>query len=277
MPSPFPGMDPYLERTDLWPDFHNNLAPVLQELLNRQVQPRYVARLTAYTVFDAVEIGRPQVFYPDVRVTQVQPPRGAVGVAVLDFTPATTTTSNPVEAALRLTRVEVRAVAEQRLVAVIEILSPVNKRRGSDSREEYLRKRRELLRSSVHLIEIDLLRGGERVPLDPPPSPTPYTVVISPGDRRPRADVWSIGLADRLPVLPIPLLAPDPPVPLDLGRAVRMVYDRAGYASDIDYRQPPPPPPLTAEEAAWLDELLRDLRQSLSSATPAAGETNADS
>ncbi|NUQ63676.1 MAG: DUF4058 family protein, partial [Pirellulales bacterium] len=109
MPSPFPGMDPYIEHPEVWSDFHGDLAAEIRADLNRVVQPRYVARLV------------PRVTYE-----------------------------------LRLFTVEVLETGTLRLVAAIEILSPVNKRPGHEAHEEYLRKRRELLRSGAHLIEIDL-------------------------------------------------------------------------------------------------------------------------
>lgn len=153
-------------------------------------------------------------------------------------------------------QIEIRTAAAQQLITVIEILSPVNKRPGHEAYRDYRRKRRDLLRSSAHLLEIDLLRGGERPPLEQPVPPAPYYVVLSRADHRPTVEVWPIQLADRLPVLPVPLLEPDPDIPLDLGAAVRSVYERGAYGRQIDYRQPPPPPPLGKEEAEWLNGLL---------------------
>jgi hypothetical protein len=150
-----------------------------------------------------------------------------------------------VEFPLRLFRVEVRATATQQLVTAIEILSPVNKRPGHDAYVDYQRKRRDLLRSAAHLLEIDLLRGGERPPLEDPVPPAPYYVVLSRAEQRPRVQVWPLQHTDRLPVLPVPLLEPDPDVTVDLAAAVAAVYERGAYEPQIDYRQPPPPPPLS--------------------------------
>jgi hypothetical protein len=162
------------------------------------------------------------------------------------------------EIPLRLHRVEVRATDQQQLVTVIESLSPVNKRPGHQAHLAYHRKRRNLLHSEVHLLEIDLLRGGERPPLARPVPPAAYYVVLSRAERRPRVDVWPIQLSDRLPVLPVPLLAPDPDVPLDLGATVASVYERGAYAQQIDYQQSPPPPPLANAEADWLADLVHN-------------------
>ncbi|HXF70016.1 MAG TPA: DUF4058 family protein [Thermoflexus sp.] len=256
MPSPFPGMDPYLERPDLWPDFHSNLASEIQAQLNRQITPRYFARLSVSLTYEVVEIGETYIIRPDVSVHQLPAPgetRAPVAIP-----PAPVRSRIPMEVPLRLYSVEIRKTDTGQLVTVIEILSPVNKRAGHDAYLDYRRKRRDLLRSSVHLIEIDLLRGGERPPLEDPVPPAPYYVILSRADRRPTVEVWPIQLWDPLPVLPVPLLEPDPDAALDLGAAVAAVYERGAYSVQIDYRQPPPPPPLSEEEEVWLEAWLRE-------------------
>lgn len=142
-------------------------------------------------------------------------------------------------------------------MTAIEILSPANKRSDHDDGLEYRRKRRALLHSSAHLMEIDLLRGGERPPLAEPVPAAPYYVVLSRASLRPRVEVWPIQLADPLPLLPVPLIEPDPDAPLDLKAAVTTVYERGPYRRVINYEEPPPPPPLSAEEATWLEERLK--------------------
>ena len=100
------------------------------------------------------------------------------------------------------------------------------------------------------------MRGGERSPLETTLPLAPYYVTLARVEHRPYVDVWPIQLTARLPVLPVPLSAPDPDVPLDLGAIVQAVYERGGYATRIDYRQPVPPPPLEAEQQAWIKHLL---------------------
>src|SRR5262249_61985845 len=122
---------------------------------------------------------------------------------------------------------------------------------------EYRRKRRELLRSETHLMEIDLLRGGERPQLKRPVPTAPYYVNLYRATRRPYVEVWPIQLWEKLPMMPVPLLDPDPDAALDLGAVVAAVYERGAYARLIDYRRPPPPPALLDREAVWLGEHLR--------------------
>jgi hypothetical protein len=211
MPSPFPSMDPFIESRRIWSDFHLDLAAEIRAHLNAQIQPGYYATAVTYVTYDVIMV--------------------------------------PLEVPVRLARVEVREADADTLVTAIEILSPINKRLGRE-RQKYLRKRRALLRSEVHVMELDLLRGGERSPLETSLPPAPYYVTLARVEHRPYVDVWPIQLTTRLPVLPVPLSAPDPDVPLDLGTLVSAVYERGGYATRIDYRQPVPPPPLAPEQQA---------------------------
>jgi hypothetical protein len=258
MPSPFPGMDPYLELPRRWPDFHNDLAAEIRTALNSVLDPRYVASLTSSVAYEAVEIAPRRFIQPDVVVLRSPTLSEEAPVAVATLAPAPVESAIPWEVPLMLYRVEIITTDAEQLVTVIEILSPANKRPGHETTLEYRRKRRDLFRSSAHLMEIDLLRAGERPPLEEPVPTAPYYVMLSRAERRPRVEVWPIALSERLPVLPVPVLEPDPDVPLDLGAAVASVYERGAYARKIDYNQPPPPPPFSAEEAAWVDTLLQE-------------------
>jgi hypothetical protein len=140
---------------------------------------------------------------------------------------------------------------------VIEILSLVNKRPGHEAFDAYRKKRRDLFRTDVHLMEIDLLRSGQRPPLATPLPDAPYFVFLSRGTRRPTVEVWPLGCRDSIPVMPVPLLDPDPDAPLDLGLAIRAIYDRASYDLRIDYRGDPTQPAIPGGDLAWLWERVR--------------------
>jgi uncharacterized protein DUF4058 len=258
MPSPFPGMDPWIEDPEIWSDFHGDLAAEIRASLNGVISPRYVARLVPRVTYEEVDVARVRAIRPDVEVWRSGEPgeRSPRSGGTALRAPAESTI--PLEVPLLLYGIEVRQTATMQLVTAIEILSPVNKRRSHEAHESYLRKRREVLRSEVHLLEIDLLRAGERPPLSQPVPASPYYVVLSRVDRRPTVDVWPIRLQDELPIVPVPLLPPDPDAPLDLGASARAVYDRGAYAPQIDYRNPPPPPPLSEEETAWVLERLSE-------------------
>jgi hypothetical protein len=258
MVSPFPGMDPYLERSHYWAGFHNALATEIQWVLNEKVLPRYVANLESRASYEVVEVAKPVGTRPDVSIWQPQPPAGGpVATLAVVAPPAPLTRTIPLEIPVELSYIEIRKVDTELLVMAIEILSPVHKQRGHEAFDEYRRKRRDMLRSSAHFLEIDLLRGGERVALDPPLPETPYLITLHRATAPAQLELWPVRLQDRLPILPIPLLEPDPDVVLDLQAAVASVYRRGGYTVRIDYRNLPPPPVLSEEESGWVDEVLR--------------------
>jgi hypothetical protein len=251
-------MDPYIESKRIWSDFHHDSASEIRALLNAAIQPDYYATAVTYVTYDVIEVAQrsPRAVSPDIgvwRTVRSSPVPGTV--ALIDAPVAQSVV--PLEVPVRLANVEVREAGTDTLVTAIEILSPINKRPGRE-RQKYLHKRRELLRSEVHVMELDLLRGGERSPLETPAPSAPYYVTLARADHRPYVDIWPIQLDARLPVVPVPLSAPDPDVALDLGAVVRAVYERGAYATRIDYRQPVPPPALNQEQQAWVERLLAE-------------------
>jgi hypothetical protein len=150
--------------------------------------------------------------------------------------------------------VEIRDVANRRLVTAIEVLSPTNKR--GEGREEYLAKRRRILLSTAHLLEIDLLRKGQRVPMREALPDAAYFVFLSRAEARPATECWPIKLGDPLPAIPVPLLDGDPDVPLDLQEALTKVYDLLGYDLALDYTKAPEVA-LSGGETKWAEDLLR--------------------
>jgi hypothetical protein len=159
--------------------------------------------------------------------------------------------------ATRYHRIEIRSVGEEQLVTVIELLSPVNKRPGADAADAYERKRRDVLHSTVHLLAIDLLRGGRRPALVTPLPDVPYFIILSRVERRPQVEIWPVSLREAIPVIAVPLREGDADVPLDLTQALQRIYTSARYDLRIDYTKAPPPPALSPEDAAWLDEHLQ--------------------
>jgi hypothetical protein len=142
---------------------------------------------------------------------------------------------------------EIRDRASRELVTVLELLSPSNKYVSPD-RDQYLAKRSQLLASRAHFVEIDLLRGGPRLPLENLPA-CDYCVLVSRVEERPSAGLWPIRLREQLPTIPIPLRPPHADVQLDLQEVLHRIYDAAGYEDDIYEGQPQPR--LSPEDAAW--------------------------
>ncbi len=255
MPSPFPGMDPYIERQE-WEDFHTRLNTVIADLLAGPLQPRYVVRVERRVYVEDPYRGVEEFDHfrrSDVAVLATA--KGGAGVGASGGT-----TLAPVECELlmpeerRETYLVLRERKTMQVVTVIETLSPANKRLGGDGRREYLAKRADVLNSRSNLVEVDLLRGGQRLPMSTPLPEGDYYAIVSRPGTRPKADVYAWSLRERLPVIPIPLRGDDPDVSLDLQQAFTTVYDRARYQLTLDYTAPLAPP-LSKADAAWARRL----------------------
>lgn len=265
MPSPFPGMDPYLEVPATWRGFHHRLADEISDRLNASIGPKYYADLEIYAPVrtEEIRVTMPKVTYPDVAVV-VTPTRGPIAPvleAVLEAEPITTPAPilrPTVGSEIRLRSVRIFLTETDELITSIELLSPYNKR--GDGLLDYRRKRTTLLASAVHLVEVDLLRAGERAGLElvePPLDETDYVLLVNRGGEPYLArmsEIWPAPLNEPLPVIPIPLQAPDRDVPLDLNACIAAIYQRAGYDWRIDYTKPVPQPPLRPAMADWWRE-----------------------
>lgn len=150
---------------------------------------------------------------------------------------------------------EIREVGTSQVIAIIDILSPKNKRSGK-GRDTYERKRQKLLLSSTHLIEIDLLRGGQPMPIRGEIQGD-YRILVSHSDFRPRAHLYPFTVIKEIPSFPIPLQSGDASVAVDLQILLSEVYDQARFDLAVDYTQSPVPP-LKGEDAVWADTLLRE-------------------
>lgn len=253
MPSPFPGMDPYLEG-HLWPDVHHGLASELRRQLVPRLRPRYVARIEVTVVEDRSPEAEVGILYPDVEVLRQGAPAAAPAPdAAPGRLPAPLTLPLLAPVTLRLPTVEVRDTRGDELVTAIEIISPVNKRKPQLA--AYRERRERLRRAGVHLLEIDLIRRGTRPLVHAGLPRTAYLVTLVRAGAR-AVEAWPLGLADPLPTVPVPLRAPDPDSWLDLGEALGRVYEEAGYDLSLDYAAPPPPPRLSDEEEALRRRVL---------------------
>jgi hypothetical protein len=242
-------MNPFLERDEVWPDFHHRLIDRMAEAIADQVDPRYLVKIEEHLYLQEVA-GGPHHASPraDLGVKQGAG-QGAVGasVAVLEAPARVHLPWPEVEPQVFL---EIRDRSSRALVTVLELLSPTNKGRH---REQYLLKRDQILISTAHLVEIDLLRGGEPLPAPDRPG-CDYSVVVSRTERRPEADFWPIRLHAPLPVVPIPLSAPDRDATLNLQELLHRVYDAGRYARYI--YEGSPQPALRPEDEAWARQFV---------------------
>ena len=245
-------MNPYLEQADTWEDFHQSFITHARDSLSGHVGPNYLVKIEARLYIHELSAEeRRFVGRADVAVTD-RVPAGAGSVPAPGGILAPMQLLLPAVEVQRESFLEIHDRRQRRVVTVIELLSPANKTPGPDH-DAYVGKRRSLLASQTHLVEIDLRRGGVRP--SPPELPScDYYVLVSRYQARPSVDVWPVGLGDRLPVVPIPRTAPDPDVALDLQAILHQVYDAAGYSKYI-YAETPQPP-LTPTEAAWARQFV---------------------
>lgn len=255
MPSPFPGIDPFIECQE-WEDFHATFNTVIRESLSPRIEPRYIVRVERRVYVELPFESEESPRRPDV-VVLYSDQSAATG----ETRTGTATTAAPVPGLLpmpeerRESYLIIRDRETLEVVTVIETLSPANKRKDSTGRREYLRKREVVLESHAHLVELDLLRGGERLPMNSTLPPGDYFAIVSRSERRPHAEIYAWSLRQALPTLNIPLRQGDLDVPLDLQAAFTTVCNRARYDLSLDYRKRLTPA-LSESDAAWMRSLL---------------------
>ena len=257
-------MNPYLETPSLWPDVHNSVIVGLRTLLARQLRPEYRVT-TVERVYVMTEPGSNGsgggngVRIPDVAVLTAAAP-DAVGSAMRPM-PARSkdaiAVQLPATELLKEGYLEVRRVDNRQVIAIIELLSPTNK--GGDGYREYLAKRAATLYSPTHLVEIDLLRAGRRMPvIGPAPAEAHYRILVANARRsEPVADLYAFGIRQAIPDFVMPLAQEDEGIAVNLNAVVHSVYADGSYDLDIDYGQDPPEPPLSDDDRAWVAQLLR--------------------
>ncbi|MGL5064447.1 MAG: DUF4058 family protein [Microcoleus sp.] len=257
MPNPFPGMNPYLEVAELWRSVHNRLIVAIADVLTPQLLPKYLVdieqRIYQISGEDALLIGIPDVtiqrspaatIATDSNIAVAAPPSQSLKVRI------------PVPVELTESYLQVIETTTKQVVTVIEVLSPTNKRPGK-GREMYEAKRENIFASRTHLVEIDLLRSYQPMPVLGNDIEASYRILVSRGNRRPIADLYVFNLPDPIPAFPLPLRGEDVEPIVDLQALLNAVYDRAAYDFRIDYTAQPVPP-LSESDVVWADALLRE-------------------
>jgi hypothetical protein len=256
MPSPFPGMDPYLEGR-VWPDFHHRLITAIGDSLAPQVAPAYYVaieeRVTTIEVSSHEQLRRPDAAITPTGVS-APPSGGGTAVAVAPEV-AVQTVALPLYEKVREGYLEICDVEHHVVVTAIEVLSPTNKVRR-EGRQEYEKNRRQVLSTATNLIEIDLLRAGEPMAMTPTPA-SDYRILVSRDAQYPQAQLFPFSLRQPIPAVPVPLKFGEQEAQLALQELLAQVYDRARYDLRLHYQLPPPEPALSAEDAAWVADLLR--------------------
>ena len=264
MQSPFPGMNPYLENPELWAEVHNRLIVAISDALAPQIRPKYRVgiekRVYQTSGDESLLIGIPDVTVGLSSSVPVDTAISNVAVASPPIKPINV--SVPIPEEVREGYLEVREVGTGEVVTVIEVLSPKNKRAG-EGRDAYEKKRQQILGSSTHLVEIDLLRGGKPMPILGIEIQASYRILVSRSNSRPKAELYPFNLQEPIPSFLLPLRRGDTEPLLDLQALIHQVYDRAALDLAIDYSLEPVPT-LSKADALWVAELLQQqgLRQS---------------
>lgn len=257
MPTPFPGMDPYLERRGLWEEVHTDLIASIRRFLTPLLRPRYRVAIEQRTYLSVLPPDDQLIGMPDVliRAERGDAPLAAGPVAIA-ATPVIGELPLPEEVHERY--LEVREVATQDVVTVIEILSPANKM-SKVGRAQYEEKRLSVLASRTSLVEIDLLRAGKafamKIPGQQEVAKNNYRIVVSRGWQRPRADFYLFSVREPIPAFPIPLRRGETEPLVPLNQILHELYDQGGYDLAIDYHQAPEPA-LGDEDGQWAKALL---------------------
>ncbi|MGA7500359.1 MAG: DUF4058 family protein [Isosphaeraceae bacterium] len=262
MPSPFPGMNPFLEHPDVWSTFHTGMLAAMADRLSAQVRPDYLVHMEAHLwIHERADdhedggLSRRLIGRSDVSISKS---RAATSGGFMSSEAETAVLTPAMRILIPLVDIErqryleIRDRRNRELVAVVELLSPVNKKSGP-YRAQYLTKRSEILASPAHLVEIDLLRDGRAMPDQERPSST-YGVMVSRVEERPAADFWPIGLRQPLPTIPVPLRQANSYASLELQVLLHQVYDRGTYAEEI-YEQEAGPT-LDPADLDWAEHVL---------------------
>jgi hypothetical protein len=251
-------MDPYLEAH--WRDIHARLIIYTSDALQSVLPPSLRARVEERVLLETPQGLADHPLFPDVRVVEYAPKRRlearpAADVAVAEPLLVDTEAESATETILEIIDRE----SGNRVVTVIEFLSPSNKSPGPN-REQYLRKQREICSSDANLVEIDLNRTGSHTLAFPlahikPEGRTAYMACVRRATRRDKAEVYPMPVWARLPVVKIPLRPDDADVPLDLQALVEQCYRNGAYEGTLNYAVDPDPPLLGAEKD-WADKWL---------------------
>jgi hypothetical protein len=249
-------MDPYLEAEPFWTDFTHSFISSLANAMLPSLLPRYDVLVEEY-IYVAHEEIRLHRVRPDATITAAVPwrPGGAV-VAMTDI--ATEELDYPDFEPVTQRHLKVIHRPTRRVVTVIEMLSPTNKEPGDDGMNAYLEKRVEYLASMCNLVEIDQLRGGERLPMTGPLPPGDYYVYVGRSHRRrPRCQIIGWPWRRELPPVAIPLLPEDQELTVQLQDVFQTAYDQRFYERRLPYAEPLVPP-LSPSEGAWANQRLRE-------------------
>jgi Uma2 family endonuclease len=259
MPSPFPGMDPYLESAAIWSDLHLTLIVIMRAELNAHLPRGYLAAADRHVWIEDAEEEVHRIVGPDVFVVDTPTLTGGLPVDESATALMPRSVTLPLRERKGTPYLKILDAQDRRVVTVVELLSPSNKSAGDD-RNAYLAKREEYLAANVNLVEINLLRAGKLPPLGKPRlAKGSYYYLVCRADEVPHGKLWSFTVRDPLPLVPIPLRNGEFTM-LDPRKCLDRAYGEARYGEEINYALPPEPK-LNSDDALWAQSLLKRMHQ----------------
>ncbi|MDZ8186651.1 MAG: DUF4058 family protein [Nostoc sp. ChiSLP02] len=258
MPSLFSGMNPYLENPELWAEVQSWLVIAIADAIAPQLRPKYRVAVEK-RVYQMIDENSILIGIADATVGRLltNTDKRKLNIAVASPPAKPITVNVPIPEEVREGYLEVREVGTGEVVVAIEVLSPKNKRPG-EGRRAYENKRQQVLGSLTHLIEIDLLRGGELMPILGNQIKSDYRILVSRSEFRPKAELYAFEIQEQIPTFLLPLRQGDTEPLVDLQALIHGVYERAGFDLAIDYTREPIPP-LAEADAAWANVLLQEI------------------
>jgi hypothetical protein len=250
-------MDPYLESQPFWMDLHGSMIAAVKGELKNRLPENYSVWSDIYIWLHEpdAETRRGE---PDDFITTRRPSTARGGLALL---PAPTTSILPAIRRAGNRYLKIKEARSERVITVLEFLSPANKNPGED-RDAYLAKRNEYLATKTNIVEIDLHRTGRRMPMGMPDPPrADYYVLVCRAADFPKTAIWPFGVRDPLPEISVPLKPEDGYVMLSLQTCFDAAYDQGPYDKEVDYSRPPRIP-LAGMDAMWAQDLLKARRTS---------------
>jgi hypothetical protein len=245
--SPFPGMDPYLEQPSEWPSLHLNLLAAFLNVIAAALPDGFYVRVDQRVYMTSPGDEDRDAIEPDVYVA-----KEAQAVYAPAITQPVLVDRPDLDPLIHDRFLEIRDTRSRKVITIIELLSPFNKRSQAQGFQAFRRKRTRVMASACNWIEIDLLRAGLR-PREVE-GRSDYYALLKRGDRLGPYEVWFFNLRQPMPTIAVPLIEPHADIPLDLQRIFEDVYTRTRYANSVDYtaRLSDLPP----QDQSWANEQI---------------------
>ncbi len=261
MPSPFPGMNPYLEHPDLWSEVHSRLIVAIANAILPQLSLNYRVAIEKRIY---LSISNELAGIPDVTIISRQSPTTLTTTNQYNSTSLLnhlepTLVKLPIPETVKEGYLEIREGLAGKVITVIEILSPANKRSGP-GRDEYEKKRNKVLQQQTNLVEIDLLRGGKPMPLLGVKAKSDYRILVCQGEELPHGRLYAFTIRQPIPIFPVPLKLGETQPEVNLQELLQEIYEQARFDLAIDYLLEPVPP-LSSKDREWANLILQEQKK----------------